>query len=292
MIPPPPRATIVDGPRDLPGPFDHPHASEAARRIAMAGMILRVQVGSGVHGTAIAGADDRDEMGICLEPASFVTGLDTVGPVGGAQVPFEQFHRHTVWDAPGGLANRSGPGDLDVVVYSARKWTRLALAGNPTVLLALFVPDGDVVYRNAAGAELVDNAHRFASDLARERFLGYLRSQRAAMTGETTAHTNRPELVALHGYDTKFAMHALRLGVQGVEFLTTGRITLPVPEPHRSFLRAIRRGEIPLTEALAAIADVEAQLTDHRNAPALPPQPDRAWVNDWLHRRHLEYWQA
>jgi hypothetical protein len=25
--------------------------------------------------------------------------------------------------------------------------------------------------------------------------------------------------------------------------LTTGRITLPVPEPHREYLRSIRRGE-------------------------------------------------
>ena len=47
----------------------------------------------------------------------------------------------------GGLANRSGAGDLDVIVYSARKWARLALAGNPTVLLILFVPDAEVVFR-------------------------------------------------------------------------------------------------------------------------------------------------
>jgi len=35
------------------------------------------------------------------------------------------------------------------------------------------------------------------------------------MTGESGAHTNRPELVANHGYDAMFAMHALRLGIQG-----------------------------------------------------------------------------
>jgi len=114
-------------------------------------MILRVQVGSGVHGTSVSGQDDRDEMGICLEPAAFVTGLARV-PNGmrgrGAPVPFEQYERHTVWDEPRGLANRSGAGDLDVIVYSARKWARLALAGNPTVLLILFVPDADVVFRN------------------------------------------------------------------------------------------------------------------------------------------------
>jgi hypothetical protein len=76
---------------------------------------------------------------------------------------------------------------------------------------------------------------QIVSKLAAERFLGYLNAQNAAMTGEAGAHTNRLELVAVHGYDTKYAMHALRPGLQGVELLTTGRITLPVPEPHRSY---------------------------------------------------------
>ncbi len=256
-------------------------------------MILRVQVGSGVHGTSISGQDDRDEMGICLEPHRFVTGLARV-PRGiddrGQEVEFEQYQRHTVWDKPGGLANRSGAGDLDVVVYSARKWSRLALAGNPTVLLALFVPDDEVVYRSDVGAELVDNAHRFVSRLAAERFLGYLRSQKAAMTGEVGAHTNRPELVAVHGYDTKFAMHALRLGLQGVELLTTGRITLPVPESDRAYLRAIRRGEVARDEVVAAVTDAEERLTQLRDDTDLPDEPDRAWVDAWLHRSHLAYW--
>lgn len=256
-------------------------------------MILRVQVGSGVHGTSIHGQDDRDEMGICLEPAAYVTGLGRV-PSGtrstSAPIPFEQFERHTVWDQPGGLANRSGPGDLDVIVYSARKWASLALAGNPTVLLVLFVPDDEVVYRNEVGAELVDNAHRFVSRLAADRFLGYLRSQKAAMTGEVGAHTNRPELVAIHGYDTKFAMHALRLGVQGIELLNSGRITLPIPEPDLSYLRAIRRGEVELAEVVTAIDRAEARLIELTEATSVPDQPDRDWVDRWLHRSHLDYW--
>lgn len=100
-------------------------------------------------------------------------------------------------------------------------------------LLLLFVPDPDVVYRDQIGAEVTANAHRFVSRLAAKRFLGYLQAQKAAMAGEVAAHTNRPELVVEHGYDTKYAMHALRLGVQSVELLTTGRTTLPVPEPSR-----------------------------------------------------------
>jgi hypothetical protein len=53
----------VAGSTVLPAGFWHPIASGQARAIAEAGMILRVQVGSGVHGTAVAGQDDRDEMG-------------------------------------------------------------------------------------------------------------------------------------------------------------------------------------------------------------------------------------
>ena len=283
----------VRGATALPAGFAHPHASEEARRIAERGMILRVQVGSGVHGTSIAGQDDRDEMGICLEPQEFVTGLARVpnGTNGlGPSVRFEQYERHTAWDRPGGVANRSGAGDLDVIVYSARKWARLALDGNPTVLLVLFVPDDEVVFRNEVGAELVANADRFVSRLAAVRFLGYLRGQKGAMTGQPGAHTNRPELVAVHGYDTKYAMHALRLGLQGVELLTTGRITLPVPEPDREYLRSVRRGERSLAEVLDAITEAETKLARLTESPAVPDQPDRAWVDAWLHRGHTAFW--
>jgi uncharacterized protein len=288
----PARPGVILGSRALPSAYDHPHASEEARRIAEQGTVLRAQVGSGVHGTSISGQDDRDEMGLCLEPPQFVTGLARV-PAGRsttATVEFEQFHRHTVWDQPGGLANRSGAGDLDVVIYSARKWARLALSGNPSVLLLLFVPDEEIVHRDEIGAELTANAHRFVSALAAERFLGYLQAQKAGMTGEVGAHTNRPELVAKHGYDTKYAMHALRLGLQGIELLTTGRISLPVPEPDRAYLRAVRRGEVPLREVLGAITDAEARLTALRTDSAVPPDPDRAWVDDWLHRSYVSFW--
>jgi uncharacterized protein len=280
----------VPGPTVLPAGFPHPHASEEARSIAEKGMILRVQVGSGVHGTSITGQDDRDEMGLCLEPPQFVTGLARVPDGTGGLAPrvsFEQYERHTAWDRAGGLANRSGSGDLDVIIYSARKWARLALAGNPTVLLVLFVPDEEVVFRDQAGAELMANAYRFVSRLAADRYLGYLNAQKAAMTGQSGAHTNRPELVAVHGYDTKYAMHALRLGLQGAELLTTGRITLPVPEPHRGYLRSIRRGERPLDEVVDAIADAEERLAGLRGNPDVP---DRQWVDDWLDRSYLNFW--
>lgn len=144
--------------------------------------------------------------------------------------------------------------------------------------------------RNAVGAELVDNAHRFVSRLTAQRFLGYLQAQREGMVGERSARTNRPELVAVHGYDTKYAMHARRLGVQGIELLTTGRVTLPIPEPHRAYLRSVRRGDRLLPEVLEAVDTAAAELVRLGADSGVPPEPDRAWVDDWLHRSHLAYW--
>jgi RNA repair pathway DNA polymerase beta family len=170
----------------LPAGFAHPHASEEARRIAEAGLILRVQVGSGVHGTAIDGQDDRDELGLCLEPPQFVTGLARV-PNGvrgeGLSVRFEQYERHTAWDRPGGVANRSGAGDLDVVIYSARK-------------------------------------------------------------------------------------------------------------PHSGYLRSIRRGERRLAEVVGAVSETEARLAQLRDSASIADQPDRRWVDDWLHRSYLGFWAS
>jgi hypothetical protein len=151
----------------------------------------------------------------------------------------------------------------------------------------LFVPDDEVVHRNEAGAELAANAHRFVSRPAADRYLGYLMGQKAA--GGTGARTNRPEPVAAHGYDTTYAMHALRLGLQGNELLTTGRITLPVPEPHRAYLRSVRRGERSLHEVLDTVDGFEEQLDRLRDSPDVPGRPDRARVDDWLHRSHLEF---
>src|SRR5260221_1780595 len=190
----------VAGSTMLPAGFTHPHASEEARAIAEKGMILRVQVGSGMHGTSITGQDDRDEMGLCLEPPQLVTGLARVpnGIAGrGPSVRFEQYERHTAWDRPGGLANQSGAGDLDVIIYSARKWARLALAGNPTVLLVLFVPDREVVFRDEAGAELAGKAHPLVSPLAARRDLRYLKAPKAAQTGVASAHPQQPRSVVV-----------------------------------------------------------------------------------------------
>jgi len=47
---------------------------------------------------------------------------------------------------------------------------------------------------------------------------------------------------------------------------------------------------VPLADVLDAITDAETQLTQLRETSPVPDQPDRGWVDDWLHRSHLDFW--
>ncbi|MBB4929743.1 hypothetical protein F4561_000563 [Lipingzhangella halophila] len=253
------------------------HASEEHARIAEQGTILRCQVGSGVHGITVGDQDDRDEMGICVEPADYVVGL-------------RSFEQYIYRSQPEGV--RSGPGDLDLTVYSLRKWLRLALDGNPTVLLPLFVPDHEIVRATGLGRELRAASERIVSRRAGRRFLGYLNAQRERLLGQRGGrHTNRPELIERYGFDTKYAYHMVRLGVQGLELLETGRITLPVPEPWAPWLRALRQGGHTRQEALDAAASLQEQLETMLDRSPLPEQPDTAWADAWLVSAHQRMWR-
>jgi predicted nucleotidyltransferase len=257
--------------------FENPHSTADHQRVGEGGEILRVLVGSGVHGTAVDGQDDRDEMGICIEPPEYVCGLEA----------FEQYIFRT---QPEG--HRSGPG-VDLTIYSVRKWMRLAVQGNPTVLLPLFVSDSDVIVRTELGDELRALAPSILSRRAGERFQGYLSAQRDRLLGARGGkHTNRPELIEIYGYDTKYAMHMVRLGVQGVELLETGTISLPIREPWLTWLRDLRHGRHSRTEALEAAGELEARIVALLDTSPLPAEPDMAAVNRWLVSAHRRAWST
>jgi len=102
---------------------------------------------------------------------------------------------------------------------------------------------------------------------------------------------NRPELIEKYGFDTKYAMHMVRLGVQGVELLETGRLTLPIAEPWLTWLRDLRQGKHTADEAIEAAAGLEDRLDRLvRGGSSLPEQPDRAWADAWLIQAYTSVW--
>ena len=233
-------------------------------------------MGSTVHGLSNPGTDDRDEMGVCIEPAEYVIGLR----------PFEHWVFRTQSEGV-----PSGPGDLDLTIYGLRKYCRLAAKGSPTVLLLLFVDGEHVVERTELGERLQALAPAFLSKRTGRAFLGYLDAQRRGLLGERHAPRTR-ELSREHGYDTKYAMHALRIAHQGNELLTAGRISLPVAEPARSALMQVRRGEVALTDVLAELHDRAAELERTILGSELPEAADADAIDDFLVSAYEEAWRA
>lgn len=247
--------------------------------------ILRGLVGSTVHGLNVNdGIEDRDEMGVCVEPFEAAMAL---------WAPFEQFVYRSAAEREGRDDARSRAGDLDMIIYSLRKWVRLALKGNPTILLLLFTPDDQLVHCDQLGSELRALTPSIISRRVQGPYFGYLQAQKQRLTGERgQKRIHRPELEEMYGFDTKYAMHMLRLGFQGVELLTTGRLSLPMREPERSFLLDVRRGKISEQECLTRAGELEQELSDLATTSPLPEEPDEARVEEWVLDAYRRRWSV
>lgn len=260
-------------------PHSTPDAAEAAKH-----EVLRCTVGSKVLGLNLPGTDDLDLMGICVEPPEYVVGLRR----------FEQWISRTRADGtPTPEGARSEPGDTDLTVYSARKWCSLALGGNPSVILPLFVPPSETQVITKHGKALRDMSDAFLSKSSGRAFLGYMVQQRERMVGiRGGKHTNRPELIEMYGYDVKYAYHLLRLGFQGCEFMETGRITLPMPVGMRGYLLDVRQGKVSMDDVLDAAGAYEGMLEAKLAAASIPARGDAARVERWLLETYAEVWSV
>lgn len=262
------------------------------REIAEPNIVMRVEVGSTVHGCSIDGSDDIDHMGVCIEPPHYVVGLgkfeqwiyrDALERQR-VEIALHPELAHTLTGQP-----KSMPGDLDLIVYSLRKWCRMALKGNPTVLMLLYSPK--IISSLPIGEELRKNAPAFVSKRVGRAFIGYMRQQRGKLLGERGGKdVNRPELVEKFGFDTKFAYHMLRLGYQGLEFMTTGAIELPMPVVVRDRMIAVRQGKFTLAEVEEESFDLEAKLEHAINVSGLPEVPAEMIVDQFIMDAYQEHW--
>lgn len=250
------------------------------KQMALDSTILRATVGSELMGLKLDDKGDTDEMGICLEPLEPFVGFQG----------FDQLVYRTAEERDGAGA-KSQDGDLDLTIYGLKRYLSLALKGNPTILTLLFVPPERLQIRTQIGDELQALAPKIISRRAGGAFLGYLKAQRERLIGERgQKDVNRPELVAAYGFDTKYACHACRLGIQGVELLTDGKLTLPMAEPWRTWLRDLRVGKHTQAEAIEVMEEMEGKLKILLDYSPLPKLPDEAAVQRWMIDTYYQKW--
>lgn len=241
--------------------------------------ILEAVVGSTLHGTAVDdGLEDLDMLAVVVERPEQLAG-------------FGATDTWTYRTKPQGV--RSEAGDVDLSVYGLRKFLNLALKGNPTILLALFAPPEFLRRHDARGRQLQALAPLIVSRQSYAPFRGYMRQQHERLLGlRGQRNVTRPELVDRYGYDTKYAGHIIRLGLQGEELLLTGRLTLPMPPEQRELVVAVRNGRYSLAGVSELIVAAEERIEAALGKSPLPERPEARAVEGWMLRTYLAAWRA
>lgn len=82
------------------------------------------------------------------------------------------------------------------------------------------------------------------------------------------------------GHDFKALSHAVRVGYEAHELLSTGHLTLP--HPKADYLRQIKQGLVPAQHVMEEIDDLLALVESAQASSPLPETPDQAFAEDLL----------
>ena len=225
-------------------------------------LILKVYAGSHSYGTNVADSD-HDFRGICVPPKNYLLGMDM----------FEQKQTN----------------DPDETIYSLKKFVHLALQNNPNILDTLFVAPNHILYEHEFGKELRDLRYEFLSKKVYKTYGGYAYAQLKKMTTVTKdAQGKRLESVEKYRYDTKNALHLIRLFKMGIEILTEGEVN--VLRHDNKYLLDIRNGKYSLEYIQEEAKRLEELLDRAYVNSSLTNKPNYDKINKWvvsMHERSL-----
>lgn len=234
-------------------------------------LIMSYIGGSHAHGAKVAGTDDTDWFGVFVEPPAKALGIDK----------YEHFVTTT-----GGKVGGNGPEDVDICFYSLRKWANLAAKGNPTSLHFLFA---NPEFCHVMWAYIQHRSEAFLSRGHVRPFLGFADDQMKRLFGEKgQKNIHRKESEEQFGYDTKYAMHVIRLYGEAKELMETGKIILP--RPNKDELIAIRQGKYKLTEIRTIGRQLEADALAASDKSPLPACVDREKISAIVAQVYREFW--
>ena len=232
--------------------------------------------GSALHGVKLSGTDDTDVYGIYIEKPWLALGIERMDHFVASTSP---------------QTRRNVAGDVDVMCYSLRRFADLAAKGNPTILHALFTPAGR---GEAEWSAILERREVFLARAHARKYLGYADAQLKRMCGQrgTGKHGQRPEIMGRFGYDTKAAMHTLRLLYEGIELMRDHWVTLPRPAKERELLLAVRRGEWSEERVIRQANRLVNTLQGSAAAASLPEAVDLKRVSKLVGEIYLQHWSS
>lgn len=236
-------------------------------------LIMAFVGGSQLHGAKVDGTDDTDWYGVFIEPPDKMIGLER-----------DEFFVYTT----GGKGGGNGPQDVDVCVYSLRKWAGMAAKGNPSALHFLFAREH---FGTQWWNRLVTSSDLFASKTHLTPFLRFAEDQMERLCGRKgQKNIHRAALEEKHGYDTKYAMHVIRLYLEGKEYIETGTITLP--NPRVDLLISIREGKYSRSEIEDMGKQLNAESLAALKRSPLPERANLAAISQLITKLYIDFWNS
>ncbi|WAH36043.1 nucleotidyltransferase domain-containing protein [Alicyclobacillus dauci] len=216
--------------------------------------LIVVLAGSRVYGTH-SPASDVDYRGIIPAKREMLLGLESWNT---------QIVRH----------------EPDIVLYTLPKFVKLALGANPNILDTLFAPDDAIVKMTKVGSELREMRRSFLSKRVYTTFTGYAHAQMQKLRNPGGHHGVHRDLIDKWGYDTKNAMHLVRLYRMGYEALTDGVIRVGRPDAEE--LLEIRNGAWSLQQVEQFAEEMNRKCEAALAETKLPDEPDTERILTWL----------
>jgi uncharacterized protein len=144
----------------------------------------------------------------------------------------------------------------------------------------------------------IDKQHRIRSNVAsweyhnaisgqlerfdRASYEARLQEWKEYCTWRANRNEKRAELEVSYGYDTKFAMHCMRLMLQGIDILRFGTFKTYMDSGKREFLKRVREGKFTYDEIIKLYDDYEKEMKSADAESPLPDKPDYKKINSLL----------
>jgi len=96
------------------------------------------------------------------------------------------------------------------------------------------------------------------------------------------------DFVSKVGYDTKFASHLIRLLLEGIELLRTGRIIFPLVEA--DLILDIKQGKYTIEEVMELAGDLENSIEMVKENAAVPTKPRYKEIEKFLINMVQDHW--
>lgn len=191
--------------------------------------------------------------------------------------------------------------NVDMVVFGANKFFKLAADCNPAVIEILFTDPEQHLIVKPEFETVLANRDLFISAKAKHTFSGYASAQMKRiknhhrwMNGDTeddgddkhyeewkaSRNPVRSALEEKYGYDTKHGMHLVRLMRMCKEILSTGKVIVKRPDAEE--LLSIRNGAWSYDQLLEWAATTEIELESLYETTTLPKSANHSKIDAML----------